>query len=82
MFTFLEMLAMVASESSFGAYVCGWRPAGLHRHWRVLFRCFRPAIFFKGGHFLENPQLIIFGLLDAFFFQGIAYSLSWVLAFC
>ena len=31
MFTFLEMLAMVESESSFGAYVCHRRPAGLHR---------------------------------------------------
>ena len=29
MFTFLEMLALVESESSFGAYVCR-RPAGLH----------------------------------------------------
>ena len=34
MFTFLDMLAMVVSESSlfgFGAYVCLGRPAGLHR---------------------------------------------------
>ena len=30
MFTFLEMLALVWSESSFGAYVCHRRPAGLH----------------------------------------------------
>ena len=28
MFTFLEMLALVESESSFGAYVCHWRPGG------------------------------------------------------
>ena len=31
MFTFLNMLAVVVSESSFGAYVCLTRPAGLHR---------------------------------------------------
>ena len=31
MFTFLEMLALVESESSFGAYVCHRRPVGLHR---------------------------------------------------
>ena len=31
MFTILDMLAMVLSESSFGAYVCLRRPAGLHR---------------------------------------------------
>ena len=30
MFTFSEMLALVESESSFGAYVCHRRPAGLH----------------------------------------------------
>ena len=30
MFTFSEMLALVQSESSFGAYVCHRRPAGLH----------------------------------------------------
>ena len=30
MFTFLEMLALVESESNFGAYVCHRRPAGLH----------------------------------------------------
>ena len=29
-FTFSEMLALVQSESSFGAYVCNRRPAGLH----------------------------------------------------
>ena len=29
MFTFLEMLALVESESCFGAYVCHKRPAGL-----------------------------------------------------
>ena len=28
MFTFLEMLALVESESSFGAYVCHRRPGG------------------------------------------------------
>ena len=28
MFTFLEMLALVESESSFGAYVCHGRPGG------------------------------------------------------
>ena len=31
MFTFLEMLAVVESESSFSAYICHRRPAGLHR---------------------------------------------------
>ena len=31
MFTFLEMLAMIVSERSFGAFVCRRRPAGLHR---------------------------------------------------
>ena len=36
MFTFLEMLAMVVSESSFGAYVCHRRPAGPHCHRRLL----------------------------------------------
>ena len=30
MVTFFEMLALVESESSFGAYVCQRRPAGLH----------------------------------------------------
>ena len=30
MFTFLEMLALVESESSFGAFVCHRRPAGFH----------------------------------------------------
>ena len=34
MFTFSEMLARVQSESSFGAYVCQRRPAGLHSDWR------------------------------------------------
>ena len=34
MFTFLEMLAMVVSESSSGARVCHRRPVGLHRHQR------------------------------------------------
>ena len=34
MFTFSEMLALVVSESSFGAYVCHRRPAGLHRDQR------------------------------------------------
>ena len=29
MFTFSEMLALVESESSFGAYVCHRRPGGL-----------------------------------------------------
>ena len=29
MFTFSEMLALVQSESSFGAFVCHRRPAGL-----------------------------------------------------
>ena len=36
---FLEMLALVMiimSESSFGAYICHRRPAGLHRHQRLL----------------------------------------------
>ena len=28
MFTFSEMLTLVESESSFGAYVCHWRPGG------------------------------------------------------
>ena len=32
MFTFLEMLAVVTSENSFGAFVCARRPAGLHRN--------------------------------------------------
>ena len=31
MFTFLLMLAMVVSESSFGAFVYHRRPVGLHR---------------------------------------------------
>ena len=31
MFTSLEILALVESESSFGAYVCHRRPAGLYR---------------------------------------------------
>ena len=30
MFTFLDMLAIVVFESSFGAYVCPRRPVGLH----------------------------------------------------
>ena len=30
------MLAMVVSESSFGAYVCPGRCAGLYRDWRLL----------------------------------------------
>ena len=34
MFTFLEMLAMVISESSFGDYVCHRRPVVLHRNER------------------------------------------------
>ena len=34
MFTFLEMLAMVVSESSFGAFVYHRRPVRLHRHQR------------------------------------------------
>ena len=42
-FTFLETLAMVVSESSFGAYVCLTRPAGLHRDVRSC-RC-------HDGHF-------------------------------
>ena len=36
----LDMLAMVVSESSFGAYVCLTRPAGLHRDERSR-RCIR-----------------------------------------
>ena len=35
-FTFLEMLAMVVSGSSFGAYVCLRRPVGLHCDQRFL----------------------------------------------
>ena len=38
MFTFFEMLAMVVSESSFGACVCHGRPVGLHRHQRACHR--------------------------------------------
>ena len=34
MFTFLDMLALVVSESNFGAYVCLRRPARLHRNER------------------------------------------------
>ena len=36
-FTFLEMLAMVMSESSFGGYVCQRRTVGLHRDDRLCF---------------------------------------------
>ena len=36
MFTFLEMLVMVVSESSFGAYVYHRRPVGLDCHQRLL----------------------------------------------
>ena len=38
MFTFSEMLALVESESSFVAYVCHRRPAGLQRDQRSLLR--------------------------------------------
>ena len=34
MFTFLEMLALVELESSFGAYVCNRVSVGLHRDQR------------------------------------------------
>ena len=39
MFTFSEMLALVQSESSFGAYVCHRRPAGLYSDQRSCFYC-------------------------------------------
>ena len=51
MFTFLDMLtqlAIVVSESSFGAYVCIRRPAGLHRDelscilWHYCSSCLHP----------------------------------------
>ena len=40
MFTFSEMLALVQSESSFGAYVCQRRPAGLHSDLRSCLHTF------------------------------------------
>ena len=36
MFTFLEKLAMIVSENSFGADVCHRRHAGLYRHQLLL----------------------------------------------
>ena len=44
MFTFLEMLAMVVSESSFGACVCHRRPVGLHHHQRSCLREQTPSM--------------------------------------
>ena len=59
MFTFSEMLALVQSESSFGAYVCHRRPAGLHSDQRSCFRNLeRFTVHFKPGILIS--KLLIF----------------------
>ena len=48
MFAFLEMLAMVVSESSYGAFVYHRRSVGLHRHQRSCCTSFSTCRFRRG----------------------------------
>ena len=57
MFTFSEMLALVQSESSFGAYVCHRRPAGLHSDQRSCYERSLHEKYDKGGHLNQRRSL-------------------------
>ena len=66
MFTFWICFAMVVSESSFGAYVCLRRPAGLHRderfcgshdgHYKALSRCWLVGSCVLPGENIFRPK--------------------------
>ena len=58
MFTFLDMLAMVVSESSFAAYVCPRRPAGLHRDKRLLLNLSKTLDFFAHSAYLDWLRIL------------------------
>ena len=59
MFTFSEMLALVQSESSSGAYVCQRRRAGLHSDSRSCYNHNNGDVACVGGSMVEyQPRLL------------------------
>ena len=95
MFTFSEMLALVQSESSFGAYVCHRRPAGLHSDQRSCLAhvddpCTAVLLFWKESilvHFVimkasSSADTRSFPMLYIVYFGTCSRPFSWMLCVC